>query len=239
MMGGMNSSSVRNWSVAWGTFFVSTLQFLLLSCYLNIFCSKIKEIAKDCIPSLNIGKFYPKPHWTEEWKDTRRIRKSIKNTVNWERARAVYRKLLKEEKKKTLIKFAKTFTKRIIISKIHENIRKIKGKNQRPIHILSDDNQRFYSVPESANKLAATFSQVSSAANYSPTCSATSPACSMEGDAAEHTMNMLSVFSSIFKKHMIQQGSMVWRGISMIWASGDDFHNTLTISWAIELSEWK
>ena len=38
----------------------------------------------------------------------------------------------------------------------------------RTIHILSVDNQRFSSVPEIANKLAATFSQVSSAANYLP-----------------------------------------------------------------------
>ena len=51
---------------------------------------------------------------------------------------------------------------------MYESIRKIKGKNCRTIHILSDDNQRFSSVPENANKLAATFSQVPSVANYSP-----------------------------------------------------------------------
>ena len=62
---------------------------------LNIFCSKMKEIAKGCISSLSIGKFYPKLYWTEELKETRRIceslynkyrqNKSVQNTINWKR----------------------------------------------------------------------------------------------------------------------------------------------------------
>ena len=52
------------------------------------------------------------------------------------------------------------------MSKIYESIRKIKGKSERNICILQSENQTFSTIPEIADKLASSFSQVSSSINY-------------------------------------------------------------------------
>ena len=51
---------------------------------------------------------------------------------------------------------------------IYETIRKIKGKPSRKVNILQDNNQIYSSIPEIEEKLAATFSKISSDGNYDP-----------------------------------------------------------------------
>ena len=51
---------------------------------------------------------------------------------------------------------------------LYETMRKLKGKQTRKINILSENGQTYSTVPEIVNRLAQTFSDVSSNAHYSP-----------------------------------------------------------------------
>lgn len=144
---------------------------------LEDFYQRIKEASTISIPEFTINKFYPKPFWSPELKTSRlkrenlynkfRRNKSNRNMINWKKARAEHRKLLKKHKQKQWRELASTFNKNTPLNKIYENIRKIKGREPRTIHILTDEGRIFSKIPEIVNKLAQTFSKISNSDNYS------------------------------------------------------------------------
>ena len=145
---------------------------LLLQLY-----DKFNAVTNQSIPSVTQGKFFPKPFWNADLTLALRNReklyqkfrktKSIQNCIRWKEARAIFRKKIKETKKRWWIQLASSFNSRTPMSKIYENVRKIQGRCKRKINFLWDENRFFTTVPEIANKLAETFAKVSSNENYS------------------------------------------------------------------------
>jgi ribonuclease HI len=137
---------------------------------------KFDDAAHQAIPTTKHSKFYPKPYWTAELTVSRlnreklyqkyRKRKSLHNAIGWKRARAEFRNLLKKTRRQGWIKLASTFTHRTPMSEIYENVRKIQGRNKRKINFLFEHRSYFTTVPEIANLLAKSFSEISSANNY-------------------------------------------------------------------------
>lgn len=141
------------------------------------FYNKLNKAAESTIPKFTPSRFFPKPWWCEEVKEARdkreiaytnyRRNKSLINIILWKRARAIFKQLTLKYKKESWEKISSTLNINTPLSKVYENIRKIKGKKQRTIHILVDNNQQFASIQAIANKLADTFSFISSSQNYS------------------------------------------------------------------------
>ena len=79
---------------------------------LQLFSTTVNDVSTACIPRIQIDKYFPKPYWTQELKETRRIReklyekyrrnKSVQNAILWKQSRAVHRKLLRTEGKKIM-----------------------------------------------------------------------------------------------------------------------------------------
>ena len=161
---------------AWET--LDALRALPYEQQLPRFTDLLLLISTECIPQFRLGRFFPKPYWTRALTESRLLRerlyrryrrnRSLHNATLWKRARAQHRALLKREKRASWITFANSFTTRTPLSTVYANTRKLKGKPQRAIHILTHDNQTYSTVPAIADKLASTFSAVSRSTNYSP-----------------------------------------------------------------------
>ena len=138
--------------------------------------NRYDEAASASIPNVTIRKFFPKPYWTaqltqshsnrEFFYEKYRHSKSARNIMLLKKSRAEHWKLLRDTKRKHWIQLANSFTVRTPKSKIYENIRKIQRRNGCKVNILRDGNTTFSTVPEIANQLAGTFSNVSSPDNY-------------------------------------------------------------------------
>lgn len=78
--------------------------------------NRFDRAAEHASPKVVVGKYYPRPFWTEKLKQTREVRERLykkyrrrmspQNYVLWKKAKAEHRKALKEEKRKALKEFA-------------------------------------------------------------------------------------------------------------------------------------
>ena len=139
---------------------------------------RINQASMEAIPVAEWGKFYPKPWWSEEVRQSKvkrerlyqvyRRNKTYGNMIAWKKCRAEHKKLIRKNKRESWIQFVEKLKYGVHPSVIYEAIRRIKGQPPRKTHILIDNNQVYATVPEIAEQLAATFCRVSSDENYSP-----------------------------------------------------------------------
>ena len=73
---------------------------------------------------------------------------------------------MKKSKKEAWVEFLQKLRHGAHPSTIYETIRKINGKPPRKIHILTEGNQVYATVPVTAENFATTFKPVSSRENY-------------------------------------------------------------------------
>ena len=134
------------------------------------------DASAESIPQINRGKYYPKPWWDEQLKESKNRREilyqkyrlsiTLQNLLQWKRKRAEHNKLIKESKKKSWIEFVTSLNYETPVSALCQKMRRIKGKAQRKVNILKENGQLYTTIPEIASKLADTFSAVSSNINY-------------------------------------------------------------------------
>jgi ribonuclease HI len=146
-------------------------EFLLEDLY-----SRILTASHYSIPQAAASKFYPKPWWSEELKLSKQLRehlyqryrhnKTLENAVAWKRQRAIHRKAARQHQRDSWILLVESMKFDTPSSKLYDNMRKIKGRAKKRISILKDDYRTYSSIPDIANKLAETFSSVSSTQNY-------------------------------------------------------------------------
>ena len=136
----------------------------------------------EAIPRHERHKFYPKPWWTPELSQSKRGRelayqayrrhRSPQTLITWKRLRAEHKRNLKKSKRDSWISFVEALHFGAPSSTLYEALRKIRGRSQRKISMLQENDQQYTTIPQIANKLADTFRTVSSTANYSAQFSA-------------------------------------------------------------------
>lgn len=139
--------------------------------------ARFEQATNETMKEYKQAKFFPKPWWTKEVQDARNKRerlyqaykrnKSLTNIIAWKRARAEFKSITIQSKKESWEKFTGTVNKNTPISKVWETIRKIKGRKERTIPILTENSKHFTKPKEIVNKLAETFSNISSTNSYS------------------------------------------------------------------------
>ena len=87
--------------------------------------------------------------------------------IAWKKNRAEFKTLVRRTKKQEWKEFVEKMHYGTTSSTIFETIQKIKGKPQRKVHILRDNERTYATIPDIAEKLARTFSQISSNENGS------------------------------------------------------------------------
>jgi len=143
---------------------------------LEDFYTRINTAASESIPQYRPCKFFPKPWWTREVAGSRvererlyqkyRRDRSMSNLIRWKKKRAEHKKLVISSKKECWREFTETISDRTPQTKIFEKIRNIKGKAQRKVNILYENDRYYSTIDEIANKLGNSFSVVSSNNNY-------------------------------------------------------------------------
>ena len=144
-------------------------------------CRRINLASEEAIPQSTPSKYYPKPFWTPELTRSRAQREvlyhryrrdpTLDNKIRWKRARAMHKNNVRVNKEESWQEYVSEITDDMPITTLCQRVRKMKGIPPKTIPILrdEDDPDIIYSTPvEIAQKLAATFAQVSSNNNYSP-----------------------------------------------------------------------
>jgi len=140
--------------------------------------SKLWTAAGKWIPKYVNRRFFPKPWWngeckrawhTREW-HYRRYKSTgdVQHKIEWKKKRALAKQTFRKAKEESWHSYVSTLNERTPSALVWERIRKIKGRPHRQINILQDGNNSFSSTTEIVNKLAATFEEIMSSANYNP-----------------------------------------------------------------------
>ena len=142
---------------------------------------RINTACDDAIPKTTPSKFFPKPWWTPELTESRnrrerfykihRRKRTPQDAINWRRARAQHKNLVRQCKEKSWREYISDFNEEMPISELCKRVRKMKGIPPKSIRIICNDDQPpvIYSTPtEIAEILAKTFAEVSSNNNYVP-----------------------------------------------------------------------
>ena len=137
---------------------------------------RIAAAASEAIPQYQRSKYYPKPWWNEELKQSKHRReqfyqqyrrnKSNINLILWRRTRAQHKALLKKYKRESWITYVEKMQRKSAPANIYKTIRNMKGKAYQKVNIIKENGQTYSTVPEIANRLAQTFSNTSSNSNY-------------------------------------------------------------------------
>ena len=137
---------------------------------------RIDQASREAIPVKQGGRFYPRPWWNYEVKESKIKRERLyqeygrnrtdAKLIAWKRSRAQYKRLIKKRKKEAWIEFVQKLRYGTHPSVLYEAIRKIKGRPPKKIPILSERNRVYSTVPEIAENFAQTFHQVSSNDNF-------------------------------------------------------------------------
>ena len=139
--------------------------------------ARFEQASNDAIPMIQIGHFFPKPWWSAECLVTLKKRerlyrifrntKSPRNMINWKKARAEHRQVVRRSKRKNWQQYISEISSDTPIKKVWEKIRNIKGHAPRKLTILKCNNITYTTETEIADKIAETFSNISSTNNYS------------------------------------------------------------------------
>lgn len=141
------------------------------------FYRRFEVAINESAPKYIMTKFFPKPWWSDELKKTKNEReknyqryrrnKTLENLLNWKKSRALHKTKIVQHKRDSWKNLASTFNENTPSAVIYENIRKIKGRTQRNINILKENQQTFSSTEDIAKKFSDHFYNVSSNNNYS------------------------------------------------------------------------
>jgi hypothetical protein len=139
---------------------------------------RIAMATENSIPNIQTHRFYPKPWWTPELRESKKSRekafqkykrvKSLNNVLRWKKLRAEHKKLVLKSKRESWRTFVSTINQNTTSKQIFETIRKIKGKEQRRVHILQDHRGTHSTLPSIANAIGLTFAEISQSTNYKP-----------------------------------------------------------------------
>lgn len=137
---------------------------------------RINDASSQSIPQYKPSKYYPKPWWSKELKNSKiererlyqkyRRNRTMENLLRWKKWRAEHKQKIRLSKKESWEKFVNTLNKNTPISKLYQNVRKIRGKANPKINLLKDNGIYYSTQAEISNKLAETFSNISSNNNY-------------------------------------------------------------------------
>ena len=135
----------------------------------------VNTVARDTIPQHKIS-FYPKPWWNEELHIAKRDReqayrkyrnhKTLTNMLAWKKLRATFKYKVKQYKRESLIKMTSSINSTATPQKVYDTIRRIKGRRAKSMTMIIDNGRIFRSTLEIINKIADTFSEISSTRNY-------------------------------------------------------------------------
>jgi len=136
----------------------------------------ILQVANETIPQYVPSKFFPKPWWSKEVQILRNKReylyqkylktKSLANLIKWKQSRAIFKQESKKSKEAAWKKTISDLRANTTITQIYETVRKIKGKKEKHINILTDNGRVYSSHSEIADKLGETLAGISSPENY-------------------------------------------------------------------------
>jgi len=139
---------------------------------------RFDDAIRDAVPAIKHVKFYPKPWWSVNVQKTYNAReraykayrttRSPGNFVRWKQKRAEHRLNVKKHKKISWERMAGEISVNTPIAKVWESVRRIKGRSPKKIPILVVGGQIISTIPDICEKLADSFSHVSSTNNYSP-----------------------------------------------------------------------
>ena len=150
---------------------VTSCDDLLIDLY-----QRITEASTESIPQFIRSKYFPKPWWNKQVKESNQQRevlyqryrrnRTMHNLIQWKRKRAEHKKLVKESKRTSWREFVGSINYQTPSSALYQKMRRIKGTAQRKVNILHENGQSYSSIPEIAEKLAQTFCAVSGNDNY-------------------------------------------------------------------------
>ena len=139
--------------------------------------SRFEIASSQSIPPRTTHKHYPNPWWNEELKLSKRLReeayhnyrrnKTRQNCLIWKRLRAQHKYRVNKYRKESFREFISEMKSDAPMQKIYDRMRKIKGRPPRKINFLRDGNTVYTKGEDISNKLAKSFSDVSSTNNYS------------------------------------------------------------------------
>ncbi|GFT73323.1 putative RNA-directed DNA polymerase from transposon X-element [Trichonephila clavipes] len=140
------------------------------------------DITEDMVSSGSIDEAtprFPKPWWNEEcqmakkdqnkaWNRFRRY-PTPDNMIAFNKARARARKIHRQRKRETWIKYVSNITCSTSSKEVWNKIRKLSGKySASPVSMLVSNGVSVNTIPDIANTLAETFAKTSSCDNYTP-----------------------------------------------------------------------
>ena len=178
----VNFSSAHRWDIKrarWDIYQTSncwtTLPLQLRGRNDELICCCLAAAVSEAIPNIQQNKFYPKPWWNQEFNQSKERRelfyqqyrrnRTPSNLILWRRNRAQHKKLVMKHKRESWISFVETLQHKSPPATIYEAIRRIKAKLKK-INILEENGQTCTTIAEIANRLADTFSDISSNSNY-------------------------------------------------------------------------
>ena len=139
---------------------------------------RITAAASEAIPQYQHSKYYPKPWWNEELKQSKHRRKQFYqqyrrsrtniNLILWRKTRAQHKALVKKYKRESWITYVEKMQRDSSPSNIYKTVQNMKDKTYQKINIIRESGQTYSTVPAIANRLAQTFSNTSSNDNYTP-----------------------------------------------------------------------
>ena len=138
---------------------------------------RLYQAADRNIPTFVYRRYYPRSWWNDEckraWKRREAAYRRYKNTgsmeskVQWKKLRAIAKVTFKRAKQQDMRKYVESMKVNAPMASIYEKLRKIRGRPPKKISILVTNNEQFTTIPEIANRLAASFAEVASKNNYS------------------------------------------------------------------------
>ena len=140
-------------------------------------CSRFESAASKSIPPRITRKRPSNPWWNAELELSKRLReeayqrsrrhKTQQNILQWKRLRAQHKNRVRFYKRKSWIEYISKINRNTPIKTIYDTMRKIRGRPPKKISFLKDGNNTYTSTEQISNKLAQSFSNVSSTNNYS------------------------------------------------------------------------
>ena len=137
---------------------------------------RFNQACQESIPVFTPKRFFPKPWWYEDLSTSKQRReifyqqyrhnKTVTNLLNWKKARATHKNKVKIAKEKNWKEYISQLKFDAPMSLIYDKMRKIKGKPITSIHILQENGIKYTNTREICNKIAESFSQISSSTNY-------------------------------------------------------------------------
>ena len=162
-------------SPVWDGFSDHAADLRIEECVPEIY-NRMIAAAEESIPKARFNKFYPKPWWTLDLKQSRdkrerlyqayRRNQSARNLILWQASRREHKRKVKGSKNQCWKEFVKKLNVNTPTANVFEIIRRIKGRQPRRVAVLHSEGEYFTTVGQIAGKMAGFFADVSSDQSY-------------------------------------------------------------------------